>query len=125
MKYKLNTSKEAEQILRNIRSSFSLTPNIYCRYAIILSLENKEDLHFDYDSKGMEFQRFTLTGEYDVLFRELIKQKEGKYINDDDYYTRYLKAHLERGIRLLSYEIELNGSFDKFIFDRLMNGGTI
>lgn len=125
MKYKLNTSKDAEQILKNIKSSFGLTPNIYCRYGIMLSLNSTDELKMDYDSKGLEFQRFTLVGEYDLLFRELIKQKEGKYISDDDYFTKYLKAHLERGLRLLEKEMQLNGSFDNFLFEQIKNGGTL
>jgi DNA sulfur modification protein DndE len=125
MKYKLNTSAEAGQILKNISSSFNFNANVYCRYAIALSLNSSEELKFDYDSKGTEFQRFTLTGEYDLLIRELIKQKEGKFLDDDLYFTKYLKAHLERGIRLLEKEISLNGSFDSFISDRLNNGGTM
>lgn len=125
MKYKMNTSKEAERILKNIRSSFGMTPNIYCRYGIMLSLKSNEQLNMEYDSKGIEFQRFTLTGEYDLLFRELIKQKEEKYISDEDYYTKYLKAHLERGLRLLENEIQLNGSFDNFLLEQIKNGGTL
>ena len=125
MKYKMNLSKEAEELLRGINTNFGITPNILCRYAVILSLKDSSDLKLDYDSKGIEFQRYTLTGDYDVLFRELIKNKENKYISDDDYFGVYLKAHIERGIRKLASEINLTGSFDKFVYERLARGGTI
>lgn len=121
----MNLSKEAEELLRGINTNFGITPNILCRYAAILSLKDSSDLRFDYDSKGIEFQRYTLTGDYDVLFRELIKNKEKKYISDDDYFGVYLKAHIERGIRKLVSEINLTGSFDKFVYERLARGGTI
>ncbi len=125
MKYKMNLSKEAEELLRGINTNFGITPNILCRYAVILSLKDNSNLKFDFDSKGMEFQRYTLTGDYDVLLRELIKNREKRYLSDDDYFGVYLKAHIERGIRKLVSELNLSGSFDKFVYERLARGGTI
>lgn len=125
MKYKLNLSKDAEQTLKSINTNFGLTPNILCRYAVVFSLKDTTPLKFDYDSKGIEFQRYTLTGEFDLLFRELIKNKEKTFIDDDEYFGTYLKAHIERGLSLLANEIELAGSFEKLIYERVARGGTI
>lgn len=125
MKYKMNLSKEAEEILRGINTNLGITPNIYCRYAVILSLKDPSKLKFDYDSKGIEFQRFTLTGEFDTLFREIIKNIERRYMTDDEYFGQYLKAHIERGIRKLHQEVTLSGNFDKFVYEMVARGGTI
>lgn len=115
MKFRLKTSIEAELILKSLKDRTNLSPNILCRYGIVMSLKSSDPLDFSYDSSGLEFQRPVLTGEYDLLFRELIKQKENKYISDDVYFSKYLKAHLERGVRMLQAEIILNGSFEKFV----------
>lgn len=127
MKSRLKTSSEAESILTTLKERTTITPNILCRYGIVMSLKSNEPLDFGYNSFGLEFQRPVLTGEYDLLFRELIKQKENKNISDDEYFAKYLKAHLERGVRILEAEIALNGSFEEFIdkyFDS-KQGGTI
>jgi DNA sulfur modification protein DndE len=125
MKYKLNLSKEVEEIIKSINTNLGITPNIFCRYAVILSLKDPAELKFDFDSKGIEFQRYTLTGEFDTLFRELIKNREGRYITDDEYFGQYLKAHIERGSRLLNQEVILSGSFEKFVYEMIARGGTV
>ena len=127
MKTRLYTSLEAKNILSELETKTRLTPNIICRYGIILSIKNNTVLNFSYDSNGQEFHRPVLTGDLDVIFKELIKHKEGQYIADDDYFSVYLKAHLEQGVRLLKNEIDLCGSFDSFINEYFnpIRGGTI
>lgn len=117
MKTRLYTSLEAKNILTDLESRTKLTPNIICRYGIILSIKSGMTLKFNYDNNGQEFHRPILTGEYDIVFRELIKSIEQEYINDDDYFSKYLKAHLENGVRLLKNEIDLCGSFDSFLHE--------
>lgn len=117
MKTRLYTSLEAKELLSQLEGQTRLTPNILCRYAIIISLKNDDPLSFNFDNGGQEFHRPILTGDYDLLFKELIKHKEKTYINDDDYFSKFLKAHLEKGIRLLKNEIDLCGSFDAFLHE--------
>lgn len=125
MKYKLNLSKDGEQLLKKIGNQLGLTPNIICRYAVILSLKDDSELNFDFDSKGIEFQRYTLTGEFDLLFRELIKSKEQRNLSDDEYFGSYLKAHIERGLCLLTANVQLHRSFENMVFELINSGGTI
>lgn len=126
MKTRLKTSKHAEEILSSIKTKYHITPNIVCRYAVGLSLSNKDkDIIFDYDSNGRDFIRATLTGDDDLLIRELIKNYHGFFISDDDYMTKYLKAHIERGLVMLDREIQLCGSFDNYIDEQLRGGSTI
>lgn len=106
---------EAKIILNELESKTNLTPNILCRYGVVLSIKSSEPLKLNYDNTGQEFHRPILTGDYDLLLRELIREKEGKMIDDDTYFTQYLKAHIERGVRLLANEIQLCGSFENFI----------
>lgn len=125
MKTRLRTSKQGETILKNIKNKYGLTPNILCRYAIGLSLKSKRKLDFKYDSNGFEFQRSTLTGDEDLLIKELIKNDIGAYVTDDEYMTKYLKAHIERGLLELESSVKLCGSFDNFIEELIRSGGTI
>lgn len=125
MKTRLRTSKQAEEILRRLKNQFGLTPNILCRYAVSLSLQSDRPLNFDMDSNGIEFQRSTLTGDEDLLIRELIKSYHNTFITDDDYMSKYLKAHIERGLIELETSVKLCGSFDNFIDELIRSGGTI
>lgn len=127
MKTRLFTSLKVKNILAELESRTKLTPNILCRYGIIMSLKLSEPLTYDYDSYGQEFHRVILTGDYDLIFKGLILQKENRYIGDDEYFSKYLKAHLERGIPLLQNEIQICGGFDNFIneFFDPNRGGTI
>ena len=36
---------------------------------------------------------------------------EKKHINDDDYFQKYLKAHLDRGARMIYSEFKYSGDF--------------
>lgn len=125
MKTRLKTSKKSEIILRSIKSKYGITPNILCRYAVGLSLKSNRELDLNLDNNGLEFQRSTLTGDDDLLIKELIKNYHNKFITDDEYMNSYLKAHIERGLIELESNIKLCGSFDNFIAQLISNGGTI
>lgn len=125
MKTKLMISKQGKEILDRLKNKFGLRNNILCRYAIGLSLKLKPELVFDYDNNGIEFQRSTLTGDEDLLIRELIKNYHNQFITDDEYMTKYIKAHIERGLVELEANVKLCGSFDNFIDELIRSGGTI
>lgn len=67
------------------------------------------DFGFD-DSNGYEFNRYTLTGEYDDYFKAMIVQAEGKSMSDEEFFTKYLRKHIERGIELMYKEYQRVGS---------------
>jgi len=125
MKTKINVSSGADEILSKIRSKFSIRPNIVCRYAVILSLQVVEDPVVCNDNSGREFNRVTLTGDDDILIRELIKMHYTEFISDDEYMNVFLKAHLERGLKLLSQNIAQTKSFDNYLMQLIMNGELI
>lgn len=88
-----------------------------CRLAIGRSLTERESVETisPRDSNGYEFNRYTLTGEYDGIFKALIIQHEGKKMHDAEYFTKYLRNHIERGIGLLCYEYERVNSPVEFL----------
>ena len=69
------------------------------------------EIDFRSDSYGLELNRQTITGEWDDLFKALIEMFEKKHINDDDYFQKYLKAHLDRGAKMIYSEFKYNNDF--------------
>lgn len=102
------------QCFETIAASENLQPFILSKLAIAMSLKNpvrlKED-DFNRDTFGLELNRQTITGEYDLLFKTLIEMYEKKHISDDEYFQKYLKAHLDRGAKMLLAEFQYNQDF--------------
>ena len=123
MSTRLRLSKETSDKLNLISSKLGLRRNIICRIAIGRSLIEKGsviDLNIE-DSLGFELNRYTITGAHDVLFRALVCQYEKKNLNDFEYFSKYLRNHIERGVRLLYEEYnKINSPIDFLIslFDR-------
>lgn len=116
MNFRLKTSKKAQDILLDLKSKTNITPNILARYAISLSLLDPNKISkFNYDNNGLEFQRHILTGKYDCVYKALIIQHAEEELTDDDYFPKYIKAHLERGIHYLNSEYNYAGNYEKFI----------
>lgn len=121
MIFKLKTSKSTMYIFEEIGSVIHLQPFALCKIAIALSLHNAElltDTDFRNDSDGLELNRQTITGEYDDLFRALIVSHLGENINDEDYFPKYIKAHIDRGSKYLYSEYKYsNNNFYKHMLE--------
>ena len=87
MPHKLKLSSDASKCLESLSSKLGLRRNIVCRLAIGRSLVEDESVRDikPKDSAGHEFNRYTLTGEYDNIFKALIIQHEQKTLNDTLY----------------------------------------
>ena len=89
--------------VRTLKARTGLNPNILCRIGFCLSLNEPgiPDSH-RYLEDGMEFNRYTLTGEWDIFFLALLKER---CIQDNlDVETKLpdqFLAHLNRGVSLL------------------------
>ncbi len=114
MVFKIRTSKRTMQCFDEIAASENLQPFILSKLAISLSLKSNKPLEesdFKTDTMGLELNRQTITAEYDTLYKSLIELYEGHHINDDDYFQKYLKAHLDRGARMLYSEFKYSKDF--------------
>lgn len=123
MSYRITTSENTKDKLSKMKDSTNITPNILSRYAIALSIKNPKSIDLKlikFDCKGQEFNRNVITSKYDVLFKALISQKEGRFLTDKEYFEEYLLAHIERGVSELYAEFEMAGNTEKFI-TRLTN----
>ena len=113
MIYKLRTSKETMDIFSSIGNTQGLQPFALSKIAIALSIRKGElDLDdFKTNTDGLELNRQTIFGEYDVLFKSLITMSEGKELLGEDFFPKITKAHLDRGAKLLSNEMRYGMDF--------------
>ncbi|AST07064.1 DNA sulfur modification protein DndE [Anoxybacillus flavithermus] len=116
MQFRLKTSKDTMEILKQMQINTNLTPNILARLAISFSLLLEEPIEkFESDTNGLEFNRNTLTGSYDFAYKAIIAQQLGRGITDEEYFPTLLKKHLDRGAKLLENEYKYAGNYEKFI----------
>lgn len=102
------------ELFEEITASTNYAPYILSKLSISMSLKSNKPLieaDFQTDSLGLELNRQTITGEHDTLFKSMIEVFEGKHINDDDFFQKYVKAHLDRGARLIHSEYKYSSDF--------------
>ena len=114
MVFKIKTSKRTMQCFEEIQASTNYAPYILAKLSIAMSIKSGNRLNeidFRSDSYGLELNRQTIRGDWDDLFKALIEMFEKKHINDDDYFQKYLKAHLDRGAKMIYSEFKYNNDF--------------
>lgn len=105
MIFKLRTSKKTMEVFDVVSKGTNLKPFALSKLAIALSLKKDiESLKFNTDSNGLELNKQTITGNYDVMYRCLIQQHCGHHLKDEEYFPKYIKAHIDRGASLLQNE---------------------
>ncbi|MGR9049735.1 DNA sulfur modification protein DndE [Halobacillus faecis] len=115
MNFRLKTSSKTADTLKSLQSTTKLTPNVLSRLAVSLSLKINEEPDTEVeDSSGIEFNRNTLTGEYDYVYKALITQYSQREISDEEFFPKLFNAHLERGITILENEYKHAGNAEKF-----------
>jgi DNA sulfur modification protein DndE len=97
---RIRISKECTVRLSMLKGRTGLTPNILCRIGFCISLgEPGIPDQSLYDEEGQEYNRYTLTGEWDALFIALLKERlveDG--LNPSTDLMPQFKAHLNRGV---------------------------
>ena len=114
MIFKIRTSKKTMSIFEEIAASTNYAPFILSKLSISLSIKSEkplEDADFKTDTYGLELNRQTITAEWDGLYKCLISMAEKRHIEDDEYFQKYLKAHLDRGANMLYREFKYNKDF--------------
>ena len=112
MVFKIRTSQKTMILFEEIQASTTYAPYILSKLAISLSLKSGtplSDADSHTDNLGLELNRQTITGEWDDLYKGLIEMFEGRHLTDDEYFQHYLKAHLDRGAKMLHSEFKYNG----------------
>jgi DNA sulfur modification protein DndE len=114
----LNKIKIDEDVTKKIwllKSRTGLTPNILCRIGFCLSLNEPgmPDTSL-YGDEGMEFNRYTLTGQWDSFFITLLKERcIGDSLNIENCLPEQFLAHLNRGIALVYNRVKNIGDLSK------------
>lgn len=109
MKFKkVRISKDATHRLKMLKGRTGLTPNLLCRMAFCHSIEDPRVPNPEsYDAEGQEFNRYTLTGEYDAMFAALLKERcDTDGIEDEDEQERYFVAHINRGVSAITSKVK-------------------
>ena len=113
MIYKLHTSKQTQEIFSGLGQAVGLQPFALAKLAIALSIKEEKLSNTDYltDNEGLELSRQTIFGEFDLLYKCLIVNRENRQMTDDEYFPKIVKAHLDRGAILLNNEKRYSKDF--------------
>src|ERR1051325_4307977 len=95
---------DVDMRLRNLKARTGLAPNLLCRIGFCLSLAEPSipDPNLYSEGQAREFNRYTLTGQWDLLFFSLLRERlsqDGLDLKAD--LEAQFKAHLSRGVTLL------------------------
>ncbi len=96
--------EEVDLRLRQLKGRTGLTPNLLCRLGFCLSLVELgiPDSHLYAEGQAREFNRYTLTGQWDIFFFALLhKRLVEDGLNPETDLEAYFKAHLSRGVLML------------------------
>lgn len=126
MIFKLKTAKRTQDIFNEIERSTSLKPFTLVKHAIAWSLKDGVPADkFNFDSNGQELNRQTIMGEFDEYFKVLIEQVEGRHLADEEFFPKYVKAHIDRGAIILESRFKHAGNMDKYVLEALGVGDTV
>lgn len=126
MIFRLKTSKKTQEIFEELENRTNYKPYTLVKHAVAWSLKEKTSVEaFESDSDGLDLNRQTITGDYDTYFKVMIEQVEGRHLDEEEYFPKYLKAHIDRGSKLLLDMYNHAGSVDKYIQQVLGVGDTV
>lgn len=113
MTNKLHTSLQTQEIFFALGQSLGLQPYILSKLAIALSVRQGRLKSSDYetDNNGLELSRQTIFGDHDLILKMLIINCEDRALCEDDYFPAAVKAHLDRGAKLLEDEKRYSKDF--------------
>ena len=101
------------KIFEELRTSQGLQPFALSKIAIALSIRfgSLSDEDFSADTEGLELNRQTIFGEYEGLFKALLAMEKKAPLSDEDFFPTLVKAHLDRGAKLLKNEFRYGMHF--------------
>jgi DNA sulfur modification protein DndE len=89
-----------------LKARTGLTPNIICRLGLCLSIEEPGDPRSDSSELSQrEINRYTLLGEYDLLFVALLANRHPQ-VKEDAELGKLFVEHIHRGVTLLANRLK-------------------
>lgn len=103
MAEKLHTSEKTEEILGRLRYRTDLTFNTLARIAIALSLRSGKEPPTNTDTRGKEFNKYSLMGDKETLYKAIFEITGKKSLTDDGFFSNesVTKDHIDAGAILL------------------------
>jgi len=119
---KIRTSVESEQAFKKLREATGLPFATLARLALARSIAQAPDLNIDEyrDETGQEFNRYSLLGDVDLLFRSLIVLAAQRRLSEEEIVHYYIKAHVDHGAKLLLSRLQEVGSGEELLADLAM-----
>ena len=116
---KIILDKQVSKKLSILKGRTGLTPNILCRYGLILSLKDptQPDISL-YKQDGQELMRHVLLGDLDTILIALFKQrayKDGVDLANEKVLLDLFRAHINRGAELLYNRVKDLKDLNNFI----------
>lgn len=106
---RIYVSEEVDKRLRVLKARTGLTPNLLCRLGFCVSLVEPgiPDSELYADGQAREFNRYTLTGQWDQFFFALLRERlvQDDLDPDSDIEAQF-KAHLSRGVLMLYQRVK-------------------
>ena len=105
---RIKLSQESTSKLRTFKARTGLTPNISCRMALTLSINenNMPSLELYSDDSGQEINRYTFLGDQELILLSLFTQWcHENNVKKKNYYE-YLNAHINRGVEMLANRVK-------------------
>lgn len=101
---RIYVDEDVDKRLRVLKARTGLTPNLLCRMGFTLSLDEPgiPDPGLYDREQAREFNRYTLTGQWDLFFFSLLRERlvqDG--LDPEEHLEEQFKAHLSRGVGLL------------------------
>jgi DNA sulfur modification protein DndE len=117
---RVHIGREIDLRLRTLKARTGLTPNLLCRLGFCLSLMEPgvPDPQLYEDDQAREFNRYTLTGQWDIFFFALFRERlvqDG--LDPEAELESQFRAHLSRGVMLLSQRLKTLADLASLITD--------
>lgn len=126
MIFRLKTSKQTQEIFEELERRTNYKPYTLVKHAIAWSVAKKTSVqNFKSDSNGLDLNRQTITGDNEEYFKTMFELIEGRFLEEDEFFPKYVKAHIDRGSKLLLDMYNHAGSVDKYILHLLGEGDTV
>lgn len=105
---RIRLSQESTNKLRTFKARTGLTPNISCRLALALSINEKNKLSLELysDDTGQEINRYTFLGDQELMLLSLYTQWCYENNIARKNYYEYLIAHINRGVEMLTNRVK-------------------
>lgn len=125
---RLYVSEDIDNKLRVLKMRTGLTPNLLCRMGFCLSLSETgiPDVQLYSDTQAREFNRYTLTGQYDLFFFSLLRERLSEDgLDIEASLEPQFKAHLSRGVGLLYQRVRSLEDVASAVVEARRRAGTI